>query len=401
MKYYSLSESEVFSLLESSEDGLSSSIASDRLNKYGKNKLMERKKKSRLVKFFSGFNDLMIIILIISAIISFVLSIINNESFTDSIIILLIVILNAILGFIQEEKADKAIDALKKMQVTNVKVKRDGEVKIINSEDVVKGDILVLEAGDSVVADARIIKSISLKVDEASLTGESISVLKDNIILDNNTSLAKRSNMIYMGTNVVYGKCLAVVCETGMNTEFGKIAKSLGDEKKEITPLQKKINGISKVLSMIILIIILVMFIIGLFKGMDLLEVVMLSISLAVAAIPEGLPVVITITLSLGMVELAKRNAVVRKMSSVETLGCTEVICSDKTGTITQNKMKVREVYYDGKISLVNEIDKDNLLFKAMILNNDVEKSNGEYIGESTEIALIKCLDGYLDIFDI
>ena len=401
MKYYSLDYKEIFSLLESSKEGLSSIIANERLKKYGKNKLIENKKKSKLSKFFSNFKDLMIIILIISATISFVLSIVNNESFTDSIIILLIVILNAILGFIQEEKADKAIESLKKMQVTKVKVKRDNNIIIINSEDVVKGDVLVLEAGDSVVADARIIKSVSLKTDESSLTGESIPIEKDTKSLDKNIPLAKRTNMIYTGTNIVYGKCEAIVVETGMDTEFGKIAKSLDNEKKEITPLQKKINDISKVLSMIIFIIILIMFIVGLIKGMDLLEIFMLSISLAVAAIPEGLPTVITITLSLGMSELSKRKAIVRKMSSVETLGSTEVIASDKTGTITQNKMKVREVYFDNKITNIKDLNKNNLLFKSMILNNDVVKNNNNYIGDPTEIALYEYLEDCIDINNI
>ena len=228
------------------------------------------------------------------------------------------------------------------MQVSNIKVKRDDKIKIINSEDIVKGDILVLEAGDKVPADARIIWEASLKVDESSLTGESIPVSKNAIKLEDNVSLSQRTNMIYSGTNIVYGKCQAVVCETGMNTEFGIIAKSLNEEIKEITPLQRKIDEISKFLSFIILIIIFIMFIIGIIKGMDILEIVLLSISLAVAAIPEGLPAVITITLSLGMNTMAKKRAIVRKMSSVETLGSTEVICSDKTGTITQNKMKIR-----------------------------------------------------------
>ena len=401
MKYYSLDYKEIFSLLESREEGLTSDVASNRLKKYGKNKIVESKKQSKLSKFLSNFKDLMIIILIISAIVSFIISLINKESFTDSIIIILIVILNAILGFIQEQKADKAIDSLKKMQVTKVKVKRDNNIVIINSENVVKGDILVLEAGDTVVADARIIKSISLKTDESSLTGESIPIEKDTKQLDKNTPLAKRTNMIYTGTNIVYGKCQAIVVETGMDTEFGKIAKSLDNEKKEITPLQKKINGISKVLSMIIFVIIIIMFIVGLIKGMDLLEIFMLSISLAVAAIPEGLPTVITITLSLGMSELAKRNAIVRKMSSVETLGSTEIICSDKTGTITQNKMKVREVYFDNKITNIKDLNKNNLLFKSMILNNDVVKTNDSYIGDPTEIALYECLEDCLDINDI
>lgn len=307
MKFYSLNIEETLKKLSSNKDGLSNEEVQKRLKKDGKNKIIENKKESNLSKFLNEFKDLMIIILILSAIVSFILSILNNESFTDSIIILAIVILNAILGFIQELKADKAIESLKKMQITNVKVKRNSKICVINSENIVKGDILVLEAGDTIPADARIIWEASLKVDESSLTGESIPVSKDIITLKENTILSERKNMIYSGTNIVYGKCQAVVCETGMNTEFGLIAKCLNEEEKEITPLQKKIDGISKFLSIIIFLIIIIMFIIGIIKGMNIKEVIMLSISLAVAAIPEGLPAVITITLSLGMSTMAKK----------------------------------------------------------------------------------------------
>lgn len=398
MNFYNLSKEKVLKILESTESGLTSDEINLRLQKNGKNKLVESKKETKLTKFLNEFKDLMIIVLILSAIISFILSIVNKEPATDSIIILAIVILNAILGFIQELKADKAIDSLKKMQVTKIKVKRDNQISLVNSEDIVMGDILVLEAGDTIPADARIITSSSLKVDESSLTGESLPVSKEDTTLKEETHLSNRTNMIYMGTNIVYGKCQAVVCETGMNTEFGLIASSLNKEEKEQTPLQKKIDGISKVLSLIIAIIIIIMFIVGLIRGMELMEVIMLSISLAVAAIPEGLPTVITITLSLGMNNLAKKNAIVRKMSSVETLGCTEIICSDKTGTITQNKMKLREIIYNNKITNIKELNKDNLLFKIMILNNDVEKNNNEYIGDPTEIALYEGLEEYIDI---
>ena len=339
MKFFNIIIEKVFDILDTNEEGLCIEEAKRRLKSDGPNKLRETKKEPYWKKFLSEFRDLMIIVLIISAIVSFVLSIINNESFIDSIIIIAIVILNAILGFIQELKADKAIESLSKMQVCMVKVKRGNNIYVVNSEEIVKGDILVLEAGDTVVADARIIYEASLKVDESSLSGESVPVEKDINVLSEETPLANRKNMIYMGTNIVYGKCLAVVCETGMNTEFGIIASSLETREKEITPLQRKIDGISKFLSLVIAIIILFMFIIGMVKGMDFMEMVMLSISLAVAAIPEGLPTVITITLSLGMSNLAKKRAIVRKMSSVETLGCTEIICTDKTGTITQNKM--------------------------------------------------------------
>ena len=343
----------------------------------------------------------MIIILILSAIVSFILSIINNESFTDSIIILLIVIINAIVGYIQELKADKALEELKKLQTTKTKVKREGKIIEIDSENIVIGDILVLEAGDTVPADARIIYEASLKCDESSLTGESTNVSKTSSKLDGELPLQNRTNMIYSGTNITYGKCIAVVTSTGMDTEFGLIAKTLTEEIKEVTPLERKINDISKFLSIIIFVIIFIMFIIGLIKGMKISEVIMLSISLAVAAIPEGLPAVITITLSLGVATMSKKKAIVRKLSSVETLGCTEVICSDKTGTITQNKMTVVGIYFDNKlIDSKEEINND--LLEMMALNNDVEKSDDKYIGDSTEIALYNiCEEHLIDVNDL
>ena len=398
MKFYSLDIEETLKKLSSNKDGLSNEEVEKRLKKDGKNKIIEIKKESNFSKFLNEFKDLMIIILILSSIVSFILSILSNESFTDSLIILAIVILNAILGFIQELKADKAVESLKKMQITTIKVKRNNEIYVVNSENIVKGDILVLEAGDTIPADARIIWEASLKVDESSLTGESIPVSKNIITLNENTILSQRKNMIYSGTSIVYGKCQAVVCGTGMNTEFGLIAKCLNEEEKETTPLQRKIDGISKFLSLIIFLIIVIMFIIGIIKGMDIKEIIMLSISLAVAAIPEGLPAVITITLSLGMSTMAKKNAIVRKMSSVETLGCTEVICSDKTGTITQNKMKVQEVYYNNKICSCNDLDKNNILLLIMALNNDTEKSNNNYIGDPTEIALYEACEECFNI---
>lgn len=398
MRYYNLNVEEVLKNLSTSRNGLSSSEVEKRLKKEGYNKLQDNKKQSNFLKFLNEFKDLMIIILIISSIISFIISLLNNESFTDSIIILAIVIINAILGFAQELKADKAIDSLKKMQVSKVKVKRNGNIYIINSEEIVRGDILVLEAGDTVPADARLIWEASLKVDESSLTGESLAVSKSIVKLESDVALSERKNMIYSGTNVVYGKALAVVTEIGMKTEIGKIANSLNNEEKEITSLEMKINEISKVLSLIIAVIIVVMFIVGIIKGMEITEVIMLSISLAVAAIPEGLPAVITITLSLGISSMAKKKAIVRKMSSVETLGCTEIICSDKTGTITQNKMKIRELYYDNNLYNENDILLENLLLDIMILNNDVCKNENEYIGDPTEIALYNYCECTLDV---
>lgn len=402
MKYYNMGIDEVIEKLQSNSDGLSKNDVDYRLKKYGNNVIKEAKKESMFKKFLNQFKDLMILILCIAAVISFVISFVNKESYVDSISIITIVILNAILGFVQELKADKALDSLKKMQTTKTKVKRNGNIIIVDSCDVVVGDILVLEAGDTVCADARVIYEASLKCDESSLTGESMAVLKTSKKLDGDVPLAMRKNMIYSGTSVVYGKCLAIVTATGMNTEFGLIAKSLNEGEKEITPLEKKINEISKVLSFTIMCIIAVMFVIGLVKGLKITEVIMLSISLAVAAIPEGLPAVITITLSLGVSNMAKNKAVIRKMSSVETLGCTEVICSDKTGTITQNKMTVRKVYFNNKVCDVDKDKIDNNLIEIMALNNDVSKNGDEYIGDPTEIALYHVCENHLvDIDDL
>lgn len=401
MNYYNFDIEEVLTKLETNENGLNDEEVKNRLQKYGKNKLIITNKQSKIKKFLCQFKDIMIIILILAAIVSFILSIINNESFTDSIIILIIVIINAIVGYIQELKADKALEELKKLQTTKTKVKREGKIIEIDSENIVIGDILVLEAGDTIPADARIIYEASLKCDESSLTGESTNISKTSLKLEDELSLQNRTNMIYSGTYITYGKCVAVVTNTGMNTEFGLIAKTLTEEIKEVTPLERKINNISKFLSIVIFIIIFVMFIVGIIKGMKISEVIMLSISLAVAAIPEGLPAVITITLSLGVVTMSKKKAIVRKLSSVETLGCTEVICSDKTGTITQNKMTVVGIYFDNKL-IDSKEELNNDLLEIMALNNDVEKSENKYIGDSTEIALYNiCEEHFIDINDL
>lgn len=399
MKSYNLSIDEILEKLNTNVGGLTDDEANLRMNKYGQNILISERKKSNVSKFFLQFKDLMIIILILSAIVSFVLSYINKESYIDSIIIIAIVIINGVIGFIQEMKADSAIESLKKLQVHNVKVKRSNVIKIINANDIVVGDIILLEAGDTVPADARIIWQASLKVDESSLTGESNPIEKGVDKLDVDVSLADRNNMIFSGTSVVYGKCTAVVTSTGMNTELGIIAKSINNNLEETTPLQKKIDSISKFLSLVIFIIIVIMFLVGLIEGMEIKQVIMLSISLAVAAIPEGLPAVITITLSLGVSVLAKKKAIVRKISSVETLGCTEIICSDKTGTITQNKMKIMEVYCDDKL-FKSEDKIDNELFINMLaLNNDVSENDGFYIGDPTEVAIYEyCIEKGLDI---
>lgn len=401
MKYYNLTSKECLEKLKSNKDGLSEVEAEKRLKENGHNKLKEAKKESNLAKFLSQFKNLMIIVLLLASIVSFIISYINQESYLDSIIILLIVIINAILGYLEERKAGEAIESLKKMQTTKVKVRREGKVRYLNSEDLVIGDIVLLEAGDKVAADARLIFSNVLKVDESSLTGESDSVLKDTNKIAEEVPLSDRHNMVYAGTNVVYGKGECVVTKTAMATEIGLIASSLGNTKPELTPLQKKINGISKVLTIIISIVILAMFIVSIIKDMKITEALLLAISLAVAAIPEGLPAVITVILSLGMSTLASKKAIVRKMSSVETLGSTEVICTDKTGTITQNKMELKELYYNDKTFNNEEMMPENMFLYNMALNNDVEANEQGLIGEATEIAIINYLEKIVDPFKL
>ena len=349
MKYYDEEVDKVLASLETSEEGLSTQEAQARLNRYGLNKLKEVNKKSKLSKFLDQFKDMMIVVLLIAAVFSGISSYLNGEAYTDTIVIIAVVLLNAIMGFAQELKADSAVESLKKMTTPNAKVIRNGQVMICSSEKIVPGDILSLEAGDTVPADARVIWEVSSSVDESMLTGESEPIEKNVDVVSSDAQINERTNMVYSGCNVVYGKLKAVVVKTGMDTELGKIASSVQKDKEVLSPLQIKINNISKVLSMIIALIIGFVLVYGIAKGNDTLEIIMLCISLAVAAIPENLPTVITVTLSLGTTAMAKKNTIVRKISSVETLGSIDIICSDKTGTITQNKMTVKEVIFNNK----------------------------------------------------
>ncbi|MEG2646281.1 MAG: cation-translocating P-type ATPase, partial [Clostridia bacterium] len=406
-EYYFEETGEVLKKLNSTKDGLSSKEAEKRLNENGHNKLKETKKRGIILKFIDQFKDVMLIVLIIAAILSAIVSIQTGEPLTDTIIILIVVVLNAILGVVQESKAEKAIDALKCMSLPYIKVRREGNIISIKTEDLVIGDIVVLEAGDTVPADMRIIKNHSLRVEESALTGESVPVDKIDKIISNDKKipLAERLNMIYSGSSVVYGRAEALVTAIGMDTELGKIAEAISTQTVELTPLQKKINELSKVLSIIILVIAVVMFVVGYMKGNPVLDVFMLAISLAVAAIPEGLSAVITITLAIGVQKMASKKAIVRKLSSVEALGATEVICSDKTGTLTQNKMTLRKILVDGKLinvdginSLeeclkldnINKQDLDMLLNVCTLCNDTTPSSNSsELLGDPTETALV------------
>ena len=395
MKYFDEDVEKVFEHFQTTEDGLSPQEAKSRLNRYGLNKLRETNKKSKFSIFLEQFKDMMIFILIVAAIFSGISSHINNEPYTDTIVIAVVILINAIMGFVQELKAESAVESLKKMTTPNAKVIRNGKVAICSSEEVVPGDIITLEAGDRVPADARVIWEVSSSIDESMLTGESEPVQKDVAKVKSDAQINERTNMVYSGCNVVYGRLKAVVVETGMKTELGKIASTIQKDKEVLSPLQIKINNISKTLSIIIAIIIGIVLVYGIIAGNDFVEIMMLCISLAVAAIPEGLPAVITITLSLGTTSMAKKNTIVRKMSAVETLGSLDIICSDKTGTITQNKMTVKEIVFNNKnYDVAKEpIENSELFINAMVLCNDTkidEENNEELIGDPTETALFK-----------
>lgn len=393
MKYYLESSSEVFGEVKSTENGLTSEQARRRSAETGKNKLAEGKKTPLILRFLSQFADPMIIILIAAAVISAITSVLQKEFPSDVIIIMFVVIVNAILGVYQESKAEKAIEALQEMAAATTKVLRDGKVCEIPSEDLTVGDVVLLEAGDAVPADGRIFESASLKIEESALTGESVPVNKfiKAIGLEGqkDVPLGDRKNMMYMGSTVVYGRGKAVITSIGMDTEMGKIAGALSSAKDEQTPLQKKLGQLSKILSFIVLGICVFMFafdivralVTGTEMNLDfLLGSFMLAVSLAVAAIPEGLAAVVTVVLSIGVTNMSKKNAIIRKLTAVETLGCAQIICSDKTGTLTQNKMTVVEHYCDN----------EKMLAEGMALCTDVNlDDDGNLVGEPTEMALV------------
>ncbi len=396
MKFYCSSTDDVLQEVRSTEQGLSTAEAADRLEKNGKNKLAEGKKESLLHRFFKQLAEPMTIILIVAAAISAGLEIYNGvaeghwEFPADVVIILAVVLINAILGVFQESKAEQAIEALQQIAAATSKVIRDGKQLTVKSEDLVVGDIIVLEAGDSVPADARIIECASMKIEEAALTGESVPVDKKvealTVNAEGDVPLGDRKNMVFMGSTVVYGRGKAVVTGTGMDTEMGKIADALANAEEGKTPLQIKLAGLSKVLTYLVIGICIVIFAVqllrhGSFGFEPIIDSFMVAIALAVAAIPEGLATVVTIVLSIGVTNMSKRNAIIRKLTAVETLGCTQIICSDKTGTLTQNKMTVVEHYGEDEA----------LLATAMSMCSDAEfdRDAATAVGEPTECALV------------
>ena len=390
MKHYCEDISTVLQQTGSQKEGLTAAEAQTRLEQNGKNRLKEPKKDSLILRFFKQMVDPMILILLAAAAISGVLAVAEGESFADVIIILAVVVINAVLGVYQESKAEKAIEALQEMSAATSKVLRDGKIVSVRSEDLVVGDVVLLEAGDAVPADGRILESASLKIEEAALTGESVPVNKfiDIINLEENVRdipLGDRKNMVYMGSTVVYGRGTAVITATGMDTEMGKIADALANAQEGQTPLQRKLSSLSKILTWLVLGICAVIFAVqmlraGGFGFRVVMNSFMVAVSLAVAAIPEGLVAVVTVVLSMGVTNMSKRNAIIRRLTAVETLGCAQIICSDKTGTLTQNKMTVIDHFGENETQLAS----------AMALCCDAELDrDGTVTGEPTEAALV------------
>ena len=379
---YSKNKEEIFRTLESNIDGLDSRNAKKRLDDYGQNIILNKKKTSLILRILKQFNDTMIIILLVVAVLLYFYGCFYSHEYTDTIVILFVVFINAIVGFIQEEKAALILNDLKKYETSTCKVKRDDKILIINTKELVQGDIIYLESGETVPADIRILSCESLKVDESALTGESIPVQKSADVLKENLIIQEQKNMLFLGTNITNGKCTGIVVSTGKNTEIGKIALSLNENDRVETPLQLKIKELSKKITFIVFIILIFIFILALINKYTILEIIMLCSSLAVAAIPEGLPTVITITLSVGISNLAKKKTVVKQMQAVETLGAIDIICSDKTGTITQNKMTVKDEYV---------IDEKMLNYICALCNDGLIYEE-KYVGDPTET----CLYDYL-----
>lgn len=399
--FYTQSEETVLAQLETSREGLTSAQAKERLAEYGRNELDEGEKRSLFMKFLDQFKDLMIIILIVAALLSVLTE--GMEGLTDAIIILAVVILNAAFGVYQEGQAEAAIEALKSMSSPLARIRRDGHVIEVDSKELVPGDIVLLEAGDVVPADMRLLEVNSLKIEEAALTGESVPVEKDlSTAVSEDAGIGDRVNMGYQNSNVTYGRGMGVVTNTGMYTEVGHIAGMLANADETDTPLKQNLDNLSKILTYAILVIAAVTFAVGVFlRGQHPLEGLMTSVALAVAAIPEGLPAIVTVVLSLGTQVLAKRNAIIRKLPAVETLGSTEIIASDKTGTLTMNQMTVEKVYTNGALqSSSADIAFDNNTLRVMNFANDTKVDpSGKLIGDPTETALVQFgLDHNFDV---
>lgn len=396
---YNLKSSDVLEKLNSSKSGLNNLEIRDRLKKYGKNELEKEKKQTFLKSFFKQFLNIMVAILLVSAVVSLTVAIINKEyaDLFEGFVILFIVIMNALIGVFQENKAQACINDLQKFEKTIVKVVRNGVVLNVDSTELVPGDIVEMEAGNIVMADIRLLESNNFSCDESSLTGESLPVEKNaDLVLNKNTPLAERKNMAYSGSMVTNGKARGVVVATGKNTELGKIANLLFNAKKEITPLQKSIDKIGKIITWVVLGVCVIILAIELISGNGFMNAIMTSVALAVAAIPESLPAVITIILALGVQQLAKRKCIIKHLHAVETLGSCEIICTDKTGTLTLNKMQVVDTFWDNQFNLKQgEVYHDAI--KCMLLCNNARQEKGNIVGEPTETALYEYAIDYLD----
>jgi len=387
------------------KEGLTEEQVKANYEKYGMNELKQKKKKSLFVKFLEQFKDFMIIVLIIAAIVSGAVGIAEGEGITDTIIILIVVVLNAIIGVVQESKAEKSLEALQKLSAHASKVVRNGKVTVVQSRELVPGDVVVLDTGDYVPADLRIVESANLKSQEASLTGESVPVDKNTETIDDEkVSLGDRTNMLFSSSLITYGRGKGIVVETGMNTEVGKIAKIISDTEGAETPLQTKLNKLGKTLGIAALAICVVIFIIGIAYGKDVIDMFMTAVSLAVAAIPEGLAAVSTIVLAIGVQRMVKKNAIIKKLPAVETLGSATVICSDKTGTLTQNKMTVQKVFVNNEVKEVADIkdisnELDRLMQVCTLCNDTKIGAENQLTGDPTETALIDL--GFKINFDV
>ena len=376
------------------ENGLSSKQVEENKAKYGENELQEKKKEPLIKKFIAQFKDFSIIVLIIAAIVSGVVGVAQGEGFTDTIIILIVVLLNAVIGVAQESKAEKSLEALRKLSEHAAKVVRDGKEQVIPARELVPGDLVIIETGDYVSADLRIIEAVNLKSQESSLTGESVPVEKSiEAIEGDEIGIGDRVNMLFSSSLITYGRGKAIVVETGMNTEVGKIAGMLNETEKQETPLQKRLNSLGKTLGIAALAICAFIFVLGLLQGKDVISMFMTAVSLAVAVIPEGLVAVSTIVLAIGVQKMVKKNAIVKKLPAVETLGSSTVICSDKTGTLTQNKMTVEKVFCNDVTVDVNKVetteDFNKLVYNCMLCNDSRMLETGELAGDPTETALI------------
>lgn len=400
--WFNKSIEETCKILETNiNTGLNNTQVQEKINKYGENKLKEKKKKSLVIKFLEQFKDFMIIVLIIAALVSGAVGIAEGEGITDTIIILIVVIVNAIIGVTQENKAEKSLEALQKLSSHAAKVIRNGELIVIPSSNLVPGDIVVLETGDYVPADLRIIEAVNLKSQEASLTGESVPVEKNaEIIEQDEVDIGDRNNMLFSSSVITYGRGKGIVVETGMNTEVGKIAGILSETGDNETPLQNRLNKLGKTLGIVALVICAVIFVIGILYGKNWIDMFMTAVSLAVAAIPEGLAAVSTIVLAIGVQRMVKKNAIVKKLPAVETLGSSTVICSDKTGTLTQNKMTVQKIYVDNEIMDIETLEKadtditkiselERLVHISMLCNDTKITTDNKLTGDPTETALV------------